>query len=501
MAAVRVLRWVLRVVGLTCILVCGLLFKGELDRFQAGSQHYPAGSTMAGLPVGQLEREQARQRLEEAYQFPIELSCDGAEFQAAPAELGFSLDTDGMLADADRQLTVFSWQGFWDYFQGGMPAPIHIALKYDFNEAALHSYLTDRIAPRCGMAPQAAFPYPGTLNFIPGQEGATLQVEAALAPIEKAAQTLDRRTIELPMTRLPALPASVQNLETFLKQTIRLAGYNGVAGVYLADLQSGQDFTFVLNQGGDVEKPEDVAFTGASTIKIPIMISVMRRAPDSPDAATTDRLQKMIGFSNNDASDWLMKNLLDPVRGPLKVTEDMRSLGLKNTFLAGFFALHSPLLERYVTPGNSRTDLSTDPDLYNQVNPAEIGGLLKDLYQCAEGGKGELVKVFTGEITQAKCQVMVKYLQMDRLPYMIQYGLPDGTVIAHKHGWVSDAQNVIHDMSDAAIVYTPNGNYVLTVYLYKADLLVFDDGNKLVGDLSKAVYNYFAINNSNYSGR
>jgi beta-lactamase class A len=337
-------------------------------------------------------------------------------------------------------------------------------------------------------------PYPGTLNFMVGQEGAALQVEAALAPIEKAAQTLDRHTIELPMTSLAARPASLQNLETFLKQTIRLAGYNGVAGVYLADLQDDQDFTFVLNNGGDVEKPGDVAFTGASTIKIPIMISVMRRAPDSPDAATADRLQKMIGFSNNDASDWLMKNLLDPVRGPLKVTEDMRSLGLKNTFLAGFFALHSPLLERYITPGNSRTDLSTDPDLYNQVNPAEIGGLLKNLYQCAEAGEGKLVKTFAGEITQAKCQVMVKYLQMDRLPYMIQYGLPDGTVIAHKHGWVSDAQNVIHDMSDAAIVYTPYGNYVLTVYLYKPDLLVFDDGNKLVGDLSNAVYNYFQVN-------
>jgi hypothetical protein len=189
-----------------------------------------------------------------------------------------------------------------------------------------------------------------------------------------------------------------------------------------------------------------------------------------------------------------MKNLLDPVRGPLEVTEDMHTLGLQNTFLAGFFALHSPLLERYVTPGNSRPDLSTDPDLYNQANPAEIGRLLKSIYQCAEQGEGELLETFPGEITQAKCQLMVRYLKMDRMPYMIQYGLPDGTVIAHKHGWVSDAQNIIHDMSDAAIVYAPQGNYVLAIYLYKPDLLVFDDGNKLVGDLSKVVYHYFQVN-------
>ena len=83
---------------------------------------------------------------------------------------------------------------------------------------------------------------------------------------------------------------------------------------------------------------------------------------------------------------------------------------------------------------------------------------MKGIYQCAQQGNGELVVAFPGEITQSKCQVMLKYLKMDRMPYMIQYGLPDGTVTAHKHGWVSDAQNIIHDMSDAAIVFTPNGD-------------------------------------------
>ena len=90
MAALRFLRWVLRFVGLACILVCGLLYKKELDRFQSEDLRYPDGSTIAGLPVGQLDREQARQRLKEAYQVPIELHCGESVFQAAPAELGFS---------------------------------------------------------------------------------------------------------------------------------------------------------------------------------------------------------------------------------------------------------------------------------------------------------------------------------------------------------------------------------------------------------------------------
>ncbi len=491
---IRLLRWILRLVGVACIIASFLLFRGEMRRYQAGSSVFPAGSTIAGLPVGGLNQDQARQRLEQAYALPVELRCSGMVFQASPADLGFSLDLAGTLSAADQDQPGFSWKSFWDYLQGQASGPVDIPLSSSVDQTKLRAYLAEQVAPHCSSNPLPGMPYPGMLDFVRGQGGSSLNVEASLPLIQKALLSLDQRAVDLPASSLAPLPVSMDNLETFLKQTIRLSNFSGVAGVYLSDLQTDQEFTFVLNNGVEVERPEAVSFTGASTIKIPIIIAVMRQVPESPDAATVERLRLMIGFSNNDASDWLMKNLLDPVRGPLKVTEDMHTLGLQNTFLAGFFALHSPLLERYATPGNTRTDLNTDPDLYNQANPSEIGHLLKGIYQCAGRGAGVLVKTFPGEITQSKCQVMVNYLKMDRMPYMIQYGLPDGTVTAHKHGWVSDAQNIIHDMSDAAIVYTPNGDYVLTIYLYKPDLLVFDDGNKLVGDLSKVVYNYFQVN-------
>ena len=491
---IRILRWVLRLVGLACIFASFLLFKEEVARYRAGSGFYPAGSMIAGIPVGALNQEQARQRLEEAYALPVELRCAGTVIQASPADLGFSLDLERMLSAADQEQTGFSLKAYWDYLHGLTSGPVNIPLSSSIDQTKLRAYLTGQVSPICSTSPRAGVPYPGMLDFVRGQGGSALNVAASLPLIQRAVLSLDQRVVDLPASNLPPLPVSMQNLETFLKQTIRLSNFTGIAGVYLSDLQSDQEFTFVLNHGAEVDNPEAVAFTGASTIKIPIMIAVMRQVPEAPNAATVDFLEQMIAFSNNAASDWLMKNLLDPVRGPLKVTEDMHTLGLQSTFLAGFFALHSPLLERYATPGNTRTDLNTDPDLYNQANPSEIGHLLKGIYQCAEQGDGLLVKTFPGEITQSKCQVMVKYLKMDRMPYMIQYGLPDGIVTAHKHGWVSDAQNIIHDMSDAAIVYTPNGDYVLTVYLYKPDLLVFDDGNKLVGDLSKVVYNYFQVN-------
>jgi hypothetical protein len=88
---------------------------------------------------------------------------------------------------------------------------------------------------------------------------------------------------------------------------------------------------------------------------------------------------------------------------------------------------------------------------------------------------------------------MVDWLVEDHIALLIQAGVPDGTRVAHKHGWVADSFFVIHDMSDAAIVFTPGGNYVLVVYLYHPVQLVFDPANELVKNLSRAVYNFYNL--------
>jgi hypothetical protein len=223
------------------------------------------------------------------------------------------------------------------------------------------------------------------------------------------------------------------------------------------------------------------------------MISVYRRLSSSSDPETTQNLEDMIGRSLNPASDWLMEKELDPTHGPLRVSDDMKTLGLENTFLAGFFAPGSPLLYRYTTPANSRADINADPDPYSQTTPGEIGMLLVDLYECSLNGGGALVAAFPNEITQAKCQVMIDTLVKDRMGQLIQGGVPDGTRVAHKHGWVTDAFYVIHDMSDAAIVFTPGGNYVLTVFLYHPVQLVFEPNDQLIRDISRAVYNFYNL--------
>jgi beta-lactamase class A len=297
----------------------------------------------------------------------------------------------------------------------------------------------------------------------------------------------------LPLQHSSPPHPTFQNLDVLLRQTIELSGFDGAIGVYVADLQTGLEIYILLDQGTPIAYPPDVAFTASSTIKIAIMTSVFRRLGENPDAETVTNLADMIAQSINPASDWLMSNVLDPLNGPLVVTEDMTTLGLDDTFLAGYFYNGAPLLDIIGTTANLRQDVFTDPDPYNQTTPSEIGSLLVDIYQCAQSGGGALLAAFPGEITPAECQTMINYLIQDRIALLIQAGVPDGTNVAHKHGWVPDLYGIIHDMSDAAIVFTPGGDYVLTVFMYHPVQIVFDPANALVRDLSRAVYNYYNI--------
>ena len=196
----------------------------------------------------------------------------------------------------------------------------------------------------------------------------------------------------------------------------------------------------------------------------------------------------MIALSNNAASDSLMKSL-DATLGPLVVTDTMQSLGLDNTFINGFFYPGAGVLKFYSTPANKRKDINTDPDIYSQTTPADMGMLLEDIYLCAQSGGGSLVAVFPGQIDQAACQQMILYLQEDKLGALIQAGVPEGTIVAHKHGWDID----LTQYSDAGIIYTPNGNYILAIYVYNPGGGNWNIISPLYAEISRAVYNFMNL--------
>jgi beta-lactamase class A len=491
------LRWI----SLSLILFAIVLMIFQLIRFSRLWATYPSGLTIAGVAVGNLNRQQAADRLLEIYTLPVEIHYGENIIQISPSVIGFSLDLDSMLAAADQERTrIPFWQGFWNYLWGRTTSPANIPLVVNYSTERLRTYLSQEISSRYDQPPVPAMPIVGSVNFISGIQGTALDIDRAVLQIDSALRSNRLRTVILPLqTTSPSRP-TIQNLEVLLKQTVLdIYQFDGVIGLYQLDLQTGQEISFIYNNREPVTSPPDVAFTASSTIKIPIMIAAFRRLGDNPekekplDEETMSNLEAMIGQSNNRASDWIMSTVLDQFTGPLVVTEDMQVLGLENTFLAGYFATGAPLLKVYKTPGNQRTDISTDPDVYSQTTAAEVGQLLVDIYQCAQDDGGTLPAAFSGEITQEECQMMLQNLKRDHTPALIPAGVPDGIEVAHKHGWVSDAFGIIHNMSDAAIVFTKGGDYVLSIFLYHPNQLIYEPANQLVSDLSRAVYNYYNL--------
>jgi len=277
-----------------------------------------------------------------------------------------------------------------------------------------------------------------------------------------------------------------------LEKYIVSTGFDGTLSMYISDLQTGQEIHFALDAKEPISVDPDIAFTASSTIKIPILTSYFIQRGNLPlDPATNAIILNMIKKSENPPSDELMAEL-DLNTGPLVVSEYMKTIGLQNTFIAGYFEVGSPLLQRFVTPANQRVDIYTDPDPYNQTTASDMGMLLVDVYQCAEAGGGALVAAFPGKMSREVCRQIIDYLSQDKIGVLIEAGVPEGTRVAHKHGWVVDVTTgYMKNISDAGIVYSPGGNFVISIYSYHPTQIVFDKANAMFANLAQAVYNFY----------
>ncbi|HEX2998050.1 MAG TPA: serine hydrolase [Anaerolineales bacterium] len=489
---------ILRFISILILSLAIVLTVIALIGYSRQRNSYPSGMTIAGVPVGGIDPQEASERVLQVYSSPIEVQYEAAIIHVDPSVVGFELDMDSMIAAADLERTGGSfWGGFWNYLWNREPQPVQVPLSSTINEERLRGYLQNEISARYDEPPTPAQPVPGSTTFTAGTPGVILDIDRAVRLIEDTLRSPNSRTVVLSYQRSAAARPTMQSLEILLQQNITVADFDGVIGVYLQDLQNGQEIHFGMDKGQLISVNPDIAFTASSTVKIPVMVSYfIKYGVEALSEQSTALITDMIRKSDNPPADRLME-ALDSLRGPLVVTEDMRKIGLENTFLAGFFCSPTapcPLLQRIETPANKRTDVLTDPDSFNQTTPSDMGMLLADIYQCAETGGGALVAAFPDKINSEICKQMLTFLADDKMGSLIQGGVPDGTKVAHKHGWISDpASGVIHNISDAGVVYTPRGNYVLVIYAYHPQQTVWQPVSELFALLSQAVYNYYNV--------
>lgn len=483
------LRWI----SIALFVLAALLIVVQLVTYSRIRASFPLGTVIAGVPVGGLDQQQAAERLVQSYSFPVEVHYGSAVVQIRPSVVDFDLHLETMLAVADQQrVNQPFWSAFWDYLWNRLPTPTEVPLRATFSEERMRIYLKDEIAARYDQPASAAQPVPGSTNFSAGSPGLTLDIDRAVTLIGDALRSPVTRVVNLSVVSVDPPRPSFQNLQILLQQVIDASGFDGLTEVYLMDLQNGQELSFAYENGASLTP--GIAFTAASTMKIPIMVSTYRREGEPLPADLGELMTLMIERSENDPADRLMEQVMDRNLGPLQVSEDLKELGLPSTFLAGYFYPGAPLLRSFSTPANQRTDVYTAPDVYNQTTAIEMGMLLEDIYQCAQSGGGTFAAVFPGEISQNECRQMVNYLVLDKIGVLLQAGLPEGTQFAHKHGWVTDpTDGVIHTISDAGIIYTPGGNYIMAVYLYHPTQVIWDQANLMVAKLSIAAYNYYNL--------
>jgi beta-lactamase class A len=457
-------------VTVVAILLASLYALGSYNDHRA---RLPKGVTLGGVPVGGLLPDEATHTLESAYYASMAVRYVDEELAVSPRDLGLRLKSQEMVTTACQEHeTAGYWDGFWDYLLDEPGPPIDYPLQASYDEEMVRLWL-ERVAEEFDQSLQQPHPVVETLSYSLGQPESRLDIPASLSRLTAALTSPANREVELVVhTRQPS-PPSIALLKDMIEA--RLSDFPGLGGVFIRDPITGET----------VRSDADVAFAGMSALKIAIVEEVFRVLDDEPDAETTRLISETMTLSGNYTANLLLRVIGggDSFRGVRMLTESMRNLGLVNTFMAAPYDVEEAPA-RIVTPANSRTDKNTEPDLYMQTTPEDIGLLLEMIYHCAHGG-GNLLAAYYDELTAGECQAILDFMASNKVGSFLEAGTPPGVPIAHKHGWIGDSH------ADIGLVFSPGGDYIFSVFLYRPGWLEWELSSETMADLARATYNYF----------
>jgi beta-lactamase class A len=460
------------------VLIIAVLFAFlfQLNRYTAYREVLAPELSLAGLPVGEKSEEEARGLLDEAFSTPVTLHYLDETETLSPRKVEFRLQTDAMIEKARQVMAQKGfWAGFFDYLLGHAGENVDIPAQTRFDEEAVRQHLLE-IAAKYDHPLQSPRAVVSSLTYLPGEREQRLNVEESLPLVIAALNSATQREVGLVVDLGDEEPPPIDM--TVLQQMLegRLDNFDGIYSIYVKDLSTGEELAL----------DADVAYAGMSILKIAVMVEAYRHLDGPPDQDTTKILTETMTLSGNFTANLLLRYVIgdgDAHQGVRCLNESMSYLGLVNTFMAAPY--DEDVLPQHIrTPANSRTDINTNPDPFMQTTPQDMGLLLEMIYQCANGG-GTLVAAYPNQITPDECRDMLDMMSQNHIGSLIEAGVPEGTRVAHKHGWIGDTHG------DAGTVFSPGGDYVLCMYLYHPDWLEWEVSSPIMADLSQAVYRYF----------
>ena len=446
--------------------------------YRSANHTLPARMTMAGLSVEGMTREQALQTLEATFATPVKVAYREQQLSLSPDSVELRYNAEETAANMD---TVLAERGGIDGFIAHVlrhsPDPVDVPVAVSYSEERLDGFLA-RVVKQYDRPPQGPVPLPISLSFRPGQPGYELDVEVSRARLATALVSATDRQVELAVQTKEAPSLGLDMLDQLLQSVLN--DHQGlIPGIFVKDLQT----------GNELEINADVAYAGLSVLKIAILEETYRILDAPLDAEVTDWVSDTMGItSSNFKANLLLRDVIgggDGYQGAKNLTDSMNHLGLKNTFMAAPYDEEASVT--ISTPANSRTDITTEPDPLMQTTPLDVGLLLEMIYQCSQGS-GALMIAYPGAFTADECSQMVEWMSAGHTDRLIETGVPVGTMVAHKEGLTGDTH------ADAALVFSPGGDFVLVVFLYRPEWLEWEESNPLTADIATATYNYFNPN-------
>ncbi len=471
----KYLRWLI-ILALAGVV---LLLGPQYINYARGRDAIPAGVTLSGLKIGGDSAAEAASNLKAIYERPILVFHGENPIVLRPEEIDFQVNAEEMVAQAQERGK--GWYAIWEflfYVMNKSPISEDIPLQYTYDRQKLADWI-DEQSQKYDHDPLPPTVNLETLSFSKGRPGVhTEPSQTAINIIDGFTDAYNREAQFELITEEGGKP-DFSTLDTAMRQ--RFEKFPGVYASYFQFLPTGEE----------VDIDAETAFSGMSTVKLGILLLTYM----DNDLPLPDNISNWISVTvtsptaSNAAANALMYHLGDGdlMKGVRRVSQFYQDFGLKNTFISmPYNSEIIPPMKR--TPANTNPEYNTNLDPAMQTTPRDMGVLLAEIGRCAEG-KGALLAAYPDKLTPEKCQELIWWLEQNPLGYLIKYGVPEGTKIGHKHGYAPDTQG------DIAIIYGPEGPYVLAIYVYQYGWVVWDMSNPLMADISRLVWNFFLFRN------
>lgn len=245
------------------------------------------------------------------------------------------------------------------------------------------------------------------------------------------------------------------------------AGQRWRTALYVKDLARGYEWSYHA----------DDLFPAASLIKLPIMVGVfekIQRGQLSLYSKLKLRRTTRMGGSGSlkwsrDGTTYTVRYLLEKL---IKESDNTAMMLLLDEVGIGFLQQFFPQMGLVYTEINPE-GLSLSSDFVrseNYTTAREMGTLLERIY------RGEVVNGFASEL-------MIDILKRKRARSRLAKHLPPGWQIAHKTGLLR------RSCHDAAIVFSPNGDYVMVALTGRVDS--YPSAKDFIARLGRTTYKHY----------